>query len=177
MANNRMYLVDTRTGDAIYFAKGFGDWTLMPDEKLLAAFLSDHDYEGAQGSESSSLILKCEGEDGCPPHSQKMWTIPPEKVAMSRPKVVKILIDEEVVETLWDYDDNEGPVTCGLVRLLSKQIEENRRLSKQVDDLQERGTKMTMARQRVSALIKRWEEAGPGFRLLVDELREANADS
>jgi hypothetical protein len=176
MANNRMYLVDTRTGDAIYFAKGFGDWTLVTDEKLLAAFLSDHDYEGAQGSESSSLILKCEGEDGCPPHTQEMWTTPPGKVAMTEPKVVmQILVDGEVAETFdGDCDYAEETMTRAVARLLSKQIEENRRLSKQVDELQERGTKMAMARQRVSAILERWEEAG--FRELVVNLREANRD-
>jgi hypothetical protein len=101
---------------------------------------------------------------------------------MTEPKVVmQILVDGKVVETLWDYGYEEGRTTRILARLLSLQIAENMRLSKQVDELQERGTKMAMARQRVSAFIEKWVRDGANnshiLRGMMDELREANADS
>ena len=73
MANNRLYLVDKRTGHTIMLAKGFATWSLWPEPGVLDAFLAAHDFEGAQGG-PVGLELKSENDEDCPLPLAKMWT-------------------------------------------------------------------------------------------------------
>jgi hypothetical protein len=76
MANNRLYLIDGRTGDKLFIGKGFAQWSLRVDTTLLASFLENHDFEGAQGAKSD-LILKTEADADCPANNTPDWK--PEK--------------------------------------------------------------------------------------------------
>ena len=60
MANNRLWLKDTETGDKVFLAKAYDGWSLC-DAEPIDRFLRDHDMCGATGGKSS-LVLEFEEE-------------------------------------------------------------------------------------------------------------------
>lgn len=62
MANNRMYLYDNETNEAMMLAKSFGTWTLWASEKDIQEFIDLRDFDSACNGRPSKLSLKTEGE-------------------------------------------------------------------------------------------------------------------
>jgi hypothetical protein len=59
MANNRLYLRDTETGEEILLAKGYAGshcWTLRDGTDPLAAWLEEHDFSAANGGYTRLVV-------------------------------------------------------------------------------------------------------------------------
>jgi hypothetical protein len=62
MANNRLYIVDTETGDKFLLCKSFGQWTMHPSSDEFDNWLKDRDIASTTGTEPTKLVLKTENE-------------------------------------------------------------------------------------------------------------------
>lgn len=62
MANNRLYLIDTETGDRILVAKGWSHWhwSVGPDD--MTAWLSGRDIAASSGPDGAPSRLRLETE-------------------------------------------------------------------------------------------------------------------
>lgn len=58
MANNRLYLEDTETGDRILLAKGWGFWQWHPDAEDLTEWLRNRDIASACGPDGTDTWLR-----------------------------------------------------------------------------------------------------------------------
>lgn len=66
MANNRLYLIDKETNEAVLLAKSFGSgWNLWPKEQELQDFLNSREGSDAWGNtdKSNNLFLITENCD------------------------------------------------------------------------------------------------------------------
>lgn len=62
--SQRLYLVDTKTGEKLILAEGALDedgWLLWVSEYDINAWLKDRDLDAAHGTEPTTLVLKTEG--------------------------------------------------------------------------------------------------------------------
>ncbi len=58
MANNRLYLLDTETGERILVAKGWGVWHWLEDADRLTEWLKGRDPGPASGPDGAETNLK-----------------------------------------------------------------------------------------------------------------------
>jgi hypothetical protein len=58
MANNRLYLVDTETGDKLLLAKGWGEWQWHPNTDEMTAWLKGRDIGATSGPDGQTSCLK-----------------------------------------------------------------------------------------------------------------------
>lgn len=59
MANNRLYLRDTETGEEIILAKGYagsGGWTLRSETDSLCKWLDEHDFDSSTGGVTKLVV-------------------------------------------------------------------------------------------------------------------------
>jgi hypothetical protein len=59
MANNRLYLRDTETGEEIVLAKGYagsGGWTLRSETDSLCKWLDEHDFGSSIGGHTKLVV-------------------------------------------------------------------------------------------------------------------------
>lgn len=59
MANNRLYLRDSETGEEILLAKGYagsGGWTLRRDVQKLEEWLDEHDFDSSLGGYTGLVV-------------------------------------------------------------------------------------------------------------------------
>jgi len=59
MANNRLYLRDTETGEEILLAKGYagsGGWTLRNETESLCKWLDEHDFDSSIGGHTKLVV-------------------------------------------------------------------------------------------------------------------------
>lgn len=95
MANNRLYLRDTETGDEIVLAKGYAGsagWTLRGGDSLVD-WLDEHDVNASLGMGPTRLVLFDENH---PPKeaaiSKLLRESPTESVALEAAKIVEHLL-------------------------------------------------------------------------------------
>ena len=56
MANNRLYILDTETGDKLFIGKGFGSgWCWNPGANDMTKWLCNHDIDSSRGDGLSRL--------------------------------------------------------------------------------------------------------------------------
>jgi hypothetical protein len=79
VANNRLMIVDSATGDWVLLAKGFGAGWQLWDASLLAAFLEAHDLSGSadlDGRTTFRLVSEDGNEPGGEPWRPRAPHIP-----------------------------------------------------------------------------------------------------
>jgi hypothetical protein len=57
MANNRLYLLDTETGERLLVAKGWGFWAWREDAEKMTEWLRDRDIGSACGPDGHGTKL------------------------------------------------------------------------------------------------------------------------
>lgn len=58
MANNRLYLEDTETGERLLVAKGWGNWEWREDAEVITTWLRNRDIGSACGPDGSPTALR-----------------------------------------------------------------------------------------------------------------------